>query len=83
MSIKTLLIEYDDTHGNGMGEYTPITQRDEVVRCRDCEHSSEHDMRAYGGDSAQFLCHHFSMSSSAGWPVEPDGFCAWGERRDA
>jgi len=54
-----------------------------VVRCRDCKHCREHDMRAYGADRNQLLCHHFSMSSGAGWPVEPDGFCAWGERRDA
>ena len=55
--------------------------REEVVRCRDCKHCREHDMRAYGGDRDQFLCHHFSMSSSAGWPVELDGFCAWGKER--
>ncbi len=53
----------------------------EVVRCRDCKHGREHDMRSYGGRRDQFLCHHFSMSSGAGWPVEPDGFCAWGSRK--
>lgn len=57
--------------------------REEVVRCVDCVHCREHDMRAYGSDHNRLLCHHFSMSSGAGWPVEPDGFCAWGERRDA
>lgn len=56
---------------------------EEVVRCRDCVNCREHNMRAYGGRCDQLLCHHFSMSSGAGWPVEPDGFCAWGERRDA
>lgn len=55
---------------------------EEIVRCMDCEHIHEHDMRAYGGDHDQLLCHHFSMSSSAGWPVEPDGFCKWGKRRE-
>lgn len=56
---------------------------EEIVRCRDCKHCREHDMRAYGDGRDQLLCHHFSMSSGAGWPVEPDGFCSWGERRDA
>lgn len=45
-----------------------------IVRCRDCKRSEEWQGRTF--------CHKFSMSSSAGWPVEPDGFCAWGERRD-
>lgn len=53
-----------------------------IVRCKDCEHCREHDMRAYGDDRDQLLCHHFSMSSSAGWPVEPDGFCAWGKLKE-
>ena len=62
---------------------THLPVREEIVRCRDCKHCREHDMRAYGADRNQLLCHHFSMSSGAGWPVEPDGYCAWGERRDA
>ena len=48
---------------------------EEIVRCRDCKSCKK---TIYG-----LTCHHFSMSSGAGWPVEPDGFCAWGERRDA
>lgn len=55
--------------------------RERIVRCGDCKHCREHDMRAYGGDRDQLLCHHFSMSSGARWPVEPDGFCKWGVRR--
>lgn len=61
-------------------ELIPVHER--IVRCRDCKHCREHDMRAYGGDCGQLLCHHFSMSSGAGWPVEPDGFCKWGERKE-
>lgn len=38
MAIKTLLIEYDDTHGNGMGEFTLSAPAVEIVRCRDCKH---------------------------------------------
>lgn len=54
-----------------------------IVRCRDCGYCCEHDMRMYGGGRDQLLCHHFSVSDGAGWPVVPDGFCAWGKRRDA
>lgn len=55
---------------------------EQIVRCRDCEHCREHDMRRYGGKCDQLLCHHFSTINSAGWPVEPDGFCAWGESKE-
>ena len=76
MSEHIIEVEYDTFNGT-------FTQkrREEIVRCRDCEYCREHDMRAYGGDRSQLLCHHFSMSSGAGWSVEPDGYCAWGERR--
>lgn len=82
------VMEYDGwAEGIPVGEYLKVRdamharKREEVVRCRDCEHGREHNMRAYGGRSDQLLCHHFSMSSGAGWPVEPDGFCAWGCRK--
>ena len=41
---------------------------EEVVRCRDCKHYED-----YGG------CCHRRYQPMA---VTPDGFCAWGERRD-
>lgn len=50
----------------------------EIVRCRDCANCEEH---AVCGKLVLF-CHHFSMCDSAGFPVEPDGFCAWGEREE-
>lgn len=43
-----------------------------VVRCRDCSLCVEKGYRLYCDRDA------------GGFPeVEPDGFCAWGERRDA
>lgn len=45
----------------------------EIVRCRDCK---------YGINDGE-LC---SEDASDSWDwrsVEPDGFCAWGERREA
>ena len=72
--------DYRPTYWDG---WSAVKRMGDLVRCRDCKHCREHDMRAYGADRNQLLCHHFSMSSGAGWPVEPDGYCAWGERRDA
>lgn len=54
--------------------------REEIVRCRDCEHY----------DSLRDGCWWFAHAerqpdySWADEPsdVEPDGFCKWGERRD-
>lgn len=40
-----------------------------IVRCRDCK---KYNIKCNIG-----LCLHFKSI------VEPDGFCAWGERRDA
>lgn len=50
---------------------THLPVREEIVRCRDCKHYIE--------DEAEY--YHYCGS----WceQVEPDGFCAWGERRDA
>ena len=57
------------------------SQREEIVRCRDCKHCRKRDMRAYAGDADQMVCYHFSMNDRCGWLVEPDGFCAWGCRK--
>lgn len=47
-----------------------------IVRCRDCKRfsldNSDHDYRS------GWWCHRWNTDM-----VEPDGFCAWGERRDA
>lgn len=48
-----------------------VSLGEEIVRCRDCKHYTDDEMEYY----------HYCGS----WceQVEPDGFCAWGERRDA
>lgn len=47
-----------------------------LVQCRDCEQfaadSSDHDYRS------GWWCHRWDTDR-----VEPSGFCAWGERREA
>lgn len=48
-------------------------QREKIVRCRDCKWMSKdtvHYKACYRLHAIEFM-------------VEPDGFCAWGERQDA
>ena len=45
----------------------------EIVRCRDCK---------YGINDGE-LCAEDASDSWDWRNIEPDGFCAWGERRDA
>lgn len=50
---------------------------EEIVRCRDCEYfKSETDI-------FPALCRLWlPRNLSKQYGIEPDGFCAWGERRD-
>ena len=50
--------------------------REEIVRCRDCEHYDPHPID--GG--VCFLPD--GDGDFARWEVEPDGFCKWGERKN-
>lgn len=52
-------------------------QREEIVRCRDCKHYDPHPTDS----GVCFLPD--GDGDFARWEVEPDGFCKWGERRDA
>lgn len=62
----------------GDADATGERERDavEVVRCRDCDRfavdQSDHDYRT------GWWCKRWDTDM-----VKPDGFCAWGERRDA
>ena len=65
MSEHIIEVEYDTFNGT-------FTQkrREEIVRCRDCYYCT--DSPAWpGANECEFI--------NRG--VEPDGFCAWGERR--
>lgn len=52
------------------------TLGEEVVRCQDCKRfsldNSDHDYRS------GWWCHRWNTDM-----VKPNGFCAWGKRRDA
>ena len=48
----------------------PQEMRERVVRCRDCRRSFE--------ERGELWCR-----GIVGPPIEPEGFCAWGEEREA
>lgn len=76
-----------DPRGNE--DYTH-TYGEMIVRCRDCANANEFDDadEGYAAHAGKLDCRHFSQwdyydDVPGSWPVEPDGFCSWGERRDA
>ena len=58
--------------------HNPLSQDEwvKVVRCRDCKHYKEHEWILVTDVSD--VCHFFGD----GVKVEPDGYCAWGVRRE-
>ena len=50
--------------------------REEIVRCRDCAYICN---REYANGLEYHTCSYFDSEHAE---VEPDGFCAWGERRE-
>lgn len=48
-------------------------KREEIVRCRDCKRFSGYELEPHLG-----YCERYDLQE-----VRGNGFCAWGERRDA
>lgn len=55
---------------------TALPVREQVVRCKDCEHYREHEWILITDVSD--VCHFWGD----GVKVEPNGFCKWGKRRE-
>ena len=78
--------EHDDAFVANMGaERTHLygyELREEIVRCRDCVHI--HTVRNWTGvDVDECWLHADRESGALGKErTEPNGFCAWGERRN-
>ena len=66
------MAEYVTEWGESVADFTV---REEVVRCRDCEHfavdESDHEYRS------GWWCKRWDTDM-----VKPDGYCAWGRRAD-
>ena len=54
------------------GVYTIDRTETRIVRCKDCKYFG------YLGDEMCYLPN--GDGGFAGWKVDPEGFCAWGER---
>ena len=63
------VIKIADCDGNGDHLYSQWLTREPIVRCRDCIGSVD--------DGISFRCETFIANGE-----DPDGFCAWGERRE-
>lgn len=67
---------------NGYEEWSWLPVRERIVRCRDCAQTAPY------GDGIE--CHgplvetwDYFNDQPLHNPVQPDGFCAWGERRES
>ena len=60
---------------------------EEIVRCRDCRHFTPNKEHWLEPPEVPFPIIGATCDTCDFWAggckVEPDGFCAWGERRDA
>ena len=67
---------------NGYEEWRWLPVREEIVRCRDCKH--RHRVRSWAGTDVDECWLHASPETGALGKVltDPDGFCAWGERKE-
>lgn len=78
------VFEIDESRADAMGNM-PCERREEIVRCRDCKNA----FRLDEGWAIDFLnCIRYSQwdyydDEQGMWLVEPDGFCAWGRRRES
>lgn len=74
-----------DKCGVGIEIYESNEPVGEIVRCRDCVHCYEDRRNTAIGWVDIFVCDSKQWSTSSLMPshtIEPDGFCAWGERRE-
>lgn len=58
-------------------EIRNILSKFEIIRCRDCKHYRDHEWII--ATDVSDVCHFWHGKPTK---VDPDGFCAWGERRD-
>ena len=79
MNHEGIWTEYRPTYWDG---WSACKRLGELVRCKDCRHM--HTVRNWlGMDVNECWLHADRESGALGKePTEPDGFCAWGERRE-
>lgn len=89
VDVAEYIMDYDGwAEGVPVGEYLNVRdtmherKRERIVRCRDCEHM--HRVRDWLGMDVDECWLHASRETGALGKerTEPDGFCAWGVRRE-
>ena len=75
------LSTYELSDGSGKVA-VPKECKEEIVRCRDCEHYRFVDRSDIFHDERHNDSFCLRFVDGKRMEVEPDGFCAWGERRD-
>lgn len=80
MNHEGIWTEYRPTYLDG---WSACKRLGDLVRCKDCRHM--HTVRNWlGMDVNECWLHADRESGALGKePTEPDGFCAWGERRES
>lgn len=80
MNHEGIWTEYRPTYWDG---WSACKRLGDLVRCKDCRHM--HTVRSWlGMDVNECWLHADRESGALGKePTEPDGFCAWGERRES
>lgn len=78
------VFEIDESRADSM-DSMPCERREEIVRCRDCKNAFRLDEGWAIDFPGKFNCIRYSQwdyydDEQGMWLVEPDGFCAWGER---
>ena len=68
-----------DVTGLESGDYA--IAREEIVRCRDCRHMRTIDLSVYYYGEHEHDLDICTRVNGVQLNAEPDGFCAWGERR--
>lgn len=63
-----------------------LHQKEPVVRCRDCKNAWTDELLEFDDDFEEYwrtawFCTHPKTTEPGSLEVEPDGFCAWGERK--
>lgn len=81
------LISLAKPNGFSISFIGEVVSAPEIVRCRDCEYYCEERRNTALGwtDKPIPICLSDQWSTSGLKPcheVKPDGFCAWGERKD-
>ena len=74
------LLGHELTYDSATNCVPPISLKNVVVRCRDCKHFTPRGTDKFeNGKTNMDYCTYIR-----GWMLQitPDGFCAWGERRD-